>query len=400
MSHDVDDDLRRLFAQSADSIEGLPAGFGSEVLTAGARRRRNRRATIGAGAAALALVAVAAIWQGPSLVDRSTPPTNHDETPTHMTTDAWVASLPRGDNLRAAYADGQTLHVGDSEVAITGDQISPSSQIDLVGRVTDGWLARVANVAKKLKDSTDTVGVVAPDGAFTPLTHQPKPFILAVVSPDGTMFAGGSQVRSTTTGEVLQTIPDGLLAVMWVDSGLVLYEQDDAADSDSTWLWDPNDPEIPASKVVYPQYGGGVEPSSGSTTPHGLMALNHAGCTELYDIGLNLQEPDTRYCEGPTFALSDSGSVALLRPWTAYDIDSGDKSTLPVPTLTGEFEDFDPRAYSTFFWEDDNNVVFDLEVGGNAATVYVRCVISSQHCEQATDKLKDFRRPMALSPVD
>ena len=55
-----------------------------------------------------------------------------------------------------------------------------------------------------------------------------------------------------TTGEVLQTIPDGLLAVMWVDSGLVLYEQDDAADSDSSWLWDPSDPAIPPSKVVVP----------------------------------------------------------------------------------------------------------------------------------------------------
>ena len=80
-----------------------------------------------------------------------------------------------------------------------------------------------------------------------------------------------------------------------------------------------------------------------------------------------------------------------MRPWTAYDIDSGDKSRCLSRRSSGEFEDFDPRTYSTFFWEDDNNVVFDLEVGGNAATVYVRCVISSQHCEQATDKLTDFR---------
>ena len=113
-----------------------------------------------------------------------------------------------------------------------------------------------------------------------------------------------------------------------------------------------------------------------------------------------LQEPDVRFCEGSVFALSDSGSVALLRPWTAYDLSSGDKSALPVPTLIGEFEDFDPRTYSTFFWEDDNNVVFDLEVGDGAATVFVRCVISAQHCERATDKLKDFRLPQGLATID
>ena len=152
---------------------------------AGAKRRRNRRDHLGAAAAALALVAVAAVWQGPNLVNRSTPPTSHDDSRQHMTTDAWVASLPRGDDVQAAYADGQTLHVGDSEVAITGDQTSARSSSIELARPADGRLAgpRESNVADEAEDSTDTSRSRRARRRVHAAHDQPKPFMMARGQP-------------------------------------------------------------------------------------------------------------------------------------------------------------------------------------------------------------------------
>jgi len=396
MSHDVDDDLRRLFAASADDIDALPAGFSADVLGAGSRRRRNRRTTIGAGAAALALVAVAAVWQGPNLVEQSTPPTNHNDTPTQMTTDAWAASLPRGDDVEAAYVDGRTLHVGDRATTIRG-HVSRSSSIELLGQTTSGWLARVMELREDAADSSETTGVINSDGVYMAFDDPPRNFLVATVEPAGTMFAAGQLVRSTADGEVLVSLPDGMEALGWVDNGLVLYEPGAPEGTVSNWIWDPGEPGIPPAPIELPD----SEPAAGggAMTPNGLVAINRGDCTELVEYDVAMQPPDVRFCAGQTFALSDSGTVALVRPWTAFDIDSADKTRLPVPELLGEFEDYDAQTQAAYFWEDDNNVVFDLEVGETFATVYIRCVISSQHCERASDKLTDFHQQQ-LWPID
>ena len=282
MSPDVDDDLRRLFAESADSIEGLPHDFDAMVLSAGSKRRRTRLATIGAGAAALALVAVAAVWQGPSLIDRATPPTSNDETPTKMTTDAWVASLPRGGDLQAAYADGIRLHVGDSEVMINGDEIHESSQIELLGKVTDGWLARRGEL-RESPGGLDLHGRGRRIRRHVHGAHSPAQGIPASCSQarwhDVRLRTAGAQRRhrrsvATDPGrplccDVARQQPPHPTAGRICRRGCPL-----ALGSERSG--------VPPTEVVFPESSG--RGSSGALTPGGVVAVNHAGCTELYDM--------------------------------------------------------------------------------------------------------------------
>ncbi len=176
MSPDVDDDLRRLFDKSASTIGTISPGFTDTVLTEGARRRRARRFTAAGGAAAAVLLVSGALWQLPDMVNNSSPvqPADPSRVTTTTTSDVgtsfsspgeWAASLPRGENVRAAFAVRHTLYAGDVSTGITGAHVTRAWLITVHGPWPGGWLALVVTFGNAGDESWN--GVIAPDGTFT-----------------------------------------------------------------------------------------------------------------------------------------------------------------------------------------------------------------------------------------
>ncbi len=400
MSHDVDDDLRRLFDKSASTIGTISPGFTDTVLTEGARRRRTRRVTAAGGTAATVLLVSAALWQVPDLVDNSSPvqPANPSVVTT-VTTPAvdarfaepadWAASLPRGENVRAAFAVGQTLYAGDVSTAITGAHVTHTSSITVAGPVADGWLALVLTFGN---DGAETWnGVIAPDGTFTPFVDQPHAFspIPPVASPDGTQFATGRDVGDVETGQIVTSFPHpGVWPAAWLDEGIVYST--DMGYKTRMWIWQPgSEPEETFSFEAASTSGGIVVTADGDCA--GVGPLDAAPSTYQ------------RICEGRVLSISPQGERVFTETFTVVDVASGEVTTLPVPRFDRPRMSYYNLLILTTFWEDEDHVVMLVPSGNQTTFRFVRCEISTNTCERASDELHgdDISDvPMELSPLD
>jgi len=73
MNHDADDDLRRLFYRSVETVPTLSPDFTTSVISQGRARRQARRHRLAAMAVGVVVIIGAAAWQGPQLVSNNTP---------------------------------------------------------------------------------------------------------------------------------------------------------------------------------------------------------------------------------------------------------------------------------------------------------------------------------------
>lgn len=402
MSHDVDDDLRRLFDKSASTIGTISPGFTDTVLTEGARRRRIRRVTAAGGAAAAVLLVSGALWQVPDLVDNSSPiqpanpsgvtlPTTQDVDTRFASNAEWAASLPRGENVRAAFAVKQTLYAGDVSVPITSPYVKPSprSMVTVCGPAADGWLATVLNYGERGVQSQ--TGIIAPDGTFTPFAGQPdvgcSPFPLGV-SPDRTRFAVGSDIRDVETGDLETSFPHpDAIAAAWLDDGIVYVTTEVKGSDTRMWIWQPG--SEPEETLLFEL----------ASTHGGIVVTTDGDCA---GVGPLSEPPSTyqRICKGRVVSISPYGERVFTESFMVVDVASGDATTLPVP------KPYQPRTASlplTTFWEDEDHLVMLIPGENPKIFSFVRCEISTNICERASDELRAYDSgdpPDVLSPLD
>lgn len=403
MSHDVDDDLRRLFDKSASTIGTISPGFTDKVLTEGARRRRTRRVTAAGGVAAAVLLVSGALWQVPDLVNNSTPVQPANPSVTGVTSVAtpdvktrypspgeWAASLPRGDDVQAAFAVRQTLHAGDLSVPITGPDVKPSSLITVHGPAGDGWLATVLDFGAR--DVRPQIGIIAPDGTFTPLPDQPRASLVSplVVSPDRTQLAVGPEVRDVGTGEIVTSFPHpDAFAVAWLDEGIVYTT--DMGYKTRMWIWQPG--SEPEETFLF----------EAASTHGGIVVTADGDCA---GVGPLSEPPSTyqRVCEGAVLSISPQGQRVFTETFTVVDVASGEATTLPVPAKSYRPGRGDWSAlHLTTFWEDEDHLVLLIPGKNQAIFSFVRCEISTSTCERASDELQvedSADAPTELSPLD
>lgn len=399
MNHDIDEELRHLFEDSASTIKTISPEFTDTVITQGSKRRRARRQGIVIGAAATMALVVGVAWQSPQLLNNSAPdPADTEKTTTQLGTrfespSDWAATLPRGEDVRAAYAVGQTLYAGDSSVPITGPYIKPTSSITLYDPAGDGWLATVLNFGDRAEfDFRPQNGIIGADGTFTPFAEQPNAMAVPLLaSPDGTRFAVGPDIRDMATGAIVESfhIPDAN-AGAWFDEGIVYSTTEVGAGETKSWIWRPGSDTVEISSE-----GSGV-------SVNGTAFHNDGNCSSIGPLTAAVATYE-RICEGPVISVSPSGELALTESFRVVAIASGEVTALPVPDFERGYWTSGPLGATTY-WEDDGNVVVEIPepppAGGAIGFSYVRCQISTESCERASERLGgEFPIAPTLSPL-
>lgn len=389
MNHDIDEELRHLFEDSASTIKTISPAFTDTVITQGSKRRRARRQGIVIGAAATMALVVGVVWQSPQLLNNSAPdPADTEKTTTQLGTrfespSDWAATLPRGEDVRAAYAVGQTLYAGESSVPITGPHVKATSTITIYDPAGGGWLATVLNFGDQAEpDFRPQNGIIATDGTFTPFTEQPHEFATPLLaSPDGTQFAAGPDIRDVATGAIVESFPGpDATAGAWFDKGIV-YSAPEFRASElkfklKSWIWQPGSDPVEISGK-----GSGV-------SVNGIAFHNDRACSRVGPLA----EPVATYeriCEGAVISVSPSGELALTDSYRVVAMASGEVTALPVPDFDRGYWTTGPLALT--YWEDDDNVVIVVPepppAGRDIGFSYVRCQISTKSCERASERL-------------
>lgn len=399
MNHDIDEELRHLFEDSASTIKTISPEFTDTVITQGSKRRRARRQGIVIGAAATMALVVGVVWQSPQLLNNSAPdPADTEKTTTQLGTrfespSDWAATLPRGEDVRAAYAVGQTLYAGESSVPITGPHVKATSTITIYDPAGGGWLATVLNFGDQAEpDFRPQNGIIATDGTFTPFTEQPHVFAMPLLaSPDGTQFAAGPDIRDVATGVIVKSFPRAdAFAGAWFDEGVVYSTTEVKASETKSWIWQPGSDPVEISSE-----GSGV-------SVNGIAFHNEGECSSIGPLTEPLATYE-RICEGAVISVSPSGELALTDSFRVVAMASGEVTALPVPDFDRGYWTSGPLGATTY-WEDDGNVVIEIPepppAGRDIGFSYVRCQISTKSCERASERLGgELQGAPPLSPL-
>ena len=121
----------------------------------------------------------------------------------------WVDTLPSGPVARAAWVDGDTLHVGSHTVRITGGGIGASSGLVVHAATRAGWFVSVGGGPSD--PSPTRWGLIQPDGTFVEFQKYGDSGTPPLVSPDGSQALLGVDNRGflidTATGRILMREP-------------------------------------------------------------------------------------------------------------------------------------------------------------------------------------------------
>lgn len=367
-------------------------------------RRHHRRRTLAAAAGGLAVVAAIALVAprfaadqgavGPAIRPSTGYPSNA-LTPQIADPLAWAQSLPRGPDVQAAYIANDVLHIGADQT-----RIGQHAYAQLFAPVIGGWLGGIAATRDPVTGSYDgqKTGIFSSDGSFQPLNHQtakgePGAFEL---SPDGTELAFGDSVLEFPSLQFVASVPSNVLYTdAWTDFGIVYEDQ-----SQDLWLWTVGQHPIRIGDSHY-YYGfrsDGIGLRTGRTpgSCDAVVKLNVDGSisTVMTSCGHKLGEP-----------FSPSGNLALSVSGDVIAIPTGEiAATLPLP---------DTHGYS-IFWENENSLIVEvigqgtIESGfagmppqnvGPYPTQLVRCTISTETCERASDIIDLTNPPPSLVPL-
>lgn len=335
---------------------------------------------------------------GPPPVGQQLPgPAENDKTTTQLGTSFagpsdWVASLPRGEDVRAAYATGRTLHVGDVSTTITGPYVESKSSITLYDPVAGGWLATVLNFGNRAEfDFRPQNGVIVADGTFIPFTDQPHVFAMSLLaSPDGTQFAVGPDIRDVATGAIVESFPrPEVLATAWFDEGIAYNTTEVKASDTRMWLWQPGSAPVEIFFEIASNSGGIVVTADGDCAAAGRLS----------------EPPSTyqRFCEGRVLSISPTGQSVFTESFVVVDVASGDATTLPVPKFDRPRRSYWSLLPLTTFWEDEDHLVMLIPGVNQEIFSFVRCELSTNTCERASDELlldDAASAPLQLSPID
>ncbi len=87
-------------------------------------------------------------------------------------------------------------------------------------------------------------------------------------------------------------------------------------------------------------------------------------------------------------SISPHGERVFTDEFTVVDVASGDATTLPVPKFDRPGLGYWSALNLTTFWEDDDHLVLLVPGENQAIFSFVRCEISTNSCERASDELQ------------
>lgn len=357
--------------------------------TEASRRRRGQRKVVMTVAAVAVVVATGALPL--SISQESDPTENVRDTapPTEPAGEAeridpfdWAQSLRRGADANAAYVSDGVLYAGEARLSLPGG----TRQGTVLASVNDGWIVSISP-----GQGRSQTGLLSALGDFTPFTDvgagQTMVFAL---SPDGTTAAVGDAVIEVASGERIGSVPqNAYIARGWTHYGFVYLDR-----NYDSWLWEPGlEP-----RRIGPQYT--------TFTPDGVGFMpKHGGCSTI-----NRMRPDgdveetMQYCDAQIAALSPSGNRAFTLAGTVISVPDGDvEATFPVP---GGFERLMAVDDYTTVWENEGTVLIAItndngtgyvQVGPRRAVI-VRCTVSTETCERASDDINEPRGTLQMVP--
>lgn len=156
------------------------------------------------------------------------------------------------------------------------------------------------------------------------------------------------------------------------------------------WIWQPG--SEPKETFLF----------EAASAQGGIVVTADGDCA---GVGPLSASPSTyqRICEGRVLSISPQGERVFTDSFTAVDVASGEVTTLPVPRFDRPRMSYYSLLSLTTFWEDDEHVVMLVPGRNQAIFSFIRCEISTNTCELASDELHvddPINAPMELSPLD
>jgi hypothetical protein len=368
---DVETTLRDALAAHTEGLRPDP-DFVNATLdhsAASLRSTRRRQAAFAAGAVA-AIVAMAA-WQLPQLGDQADPGPTKAPDPANSAM-AWARSLPRGADADLAYVDRYTLIAGSTRTVLVD-----GGEYTLLGTLPGGWFVDRRQTGGPYIDP-DSYGYLNSDGHFT--AYDPIEGAREVdgvaVSPDGSKVAYDGAVVDTgltPTGRVrsrmgakVASLPRAASTIVDWNNAVIVYR--DAAQR--LWEWSPGSAPQRAA------FDGSV---SG-----GLGYTREGRCVEIQRYDVDVATPRYRLCGAGDPISVSSGNYALMSDGEIVNLEQGvDFLTLPSGV--------DPAELQAVWESDDTLVLVTRQTRAwSTAAVLVRCVVSANLCERASDLLSSY----------
>jgi hypothetical protein len=372
----IDDRVR---AAGADARHKAASAMDTSVMLNRLHRMRRRRS---AGSILGALAVIAAVVAGGVLISHSTHADSHPKpvstpTPTSVPqtcravrggpspceydVGAWVDSLPSGQVARAAWVDGDVLHVGSDTVPITGPGVSTAVTITVYAETRNGWFASVEGV------NDSRLGVIHPDGTFVAFPKYEENGVL--VSPDGSQAVagadGGGLLIDTATGRVIMREP-GIYGIAWTSKGILAYKDN------RTVLWKPG---IGISTLSFDR--SHCDRTEGVATVAASFQAGFNGCTIPKLV-----------------SVSPDGTKALVGK-DVVDLGTGQQIQFAPKN---PFQPYGTVPSFAVLWDDNEHVLIEVSISPsphflreptrlpkNPQWDIVRCNVVTGSCERASD---------------
>ena len=352
----------------------------SRVLTA---LSRHRRLALTTGLVGVAIVG-ALVW--PGFLTRqdgtvaTTPPPSGGRAPTSTQSPNtskpapfdWAMSLPRGADVRATFVlPDNTLYSGATTFSL------PANYGGVLAKVPSGWLVAMSNSQSK----PGRFGLLSPQGEFRAFPDYGTGWARErVVSPDGTEVASETSVIEIENGRQVSRLPaNASILESWTRVGILYQDR-----RREHWLWRPGSPPISLPESYFDS-DVGVLPFNAD----GLgIWEDQNGCSTVMRLEADADlSPVMTTCKANISYVSPTGHRTLAQDGTIIAIPSGDIVTSMKPP---EGWPAVPREVG-IAWEDEDNLL--LTIRGEPVfrwpTVLVRCTISTNSCERASDVLRD-----------
>lgn len=374
MARSLEELLRSGMDEATTSVRADDELLGRMIDNGRTARIRRRRTTWIGVAVATVVVAGASQVPLPRSDDNGADAPRPGPTMSQYPLD-WAKSLPVGSPTELSYIAHGTLHSGDLEVPLPGDDSG------LYGENRDGWLVAVEYHNDRGIPVDGAHGVVSANGKFERLPPDPYDGAVQVeaLSPDGRLFAEGRALIDVDSRTIVGQLPDNAFySSEWIDAGLLYH---DRTENPSYWLWNPGGAPIRLDADL-----------RWEVTTSGRTRVTTNGCAQLVQLQADgsLTPIHPACIEHRPLSLSPGGTYLLTRDF--HVITTADGSVEPFPGIP---EEVVRRGW--IWWEDEDHFIVSAEgtdstrgsMGdpvGPLHAILVRCSISTRECERASDR--------------
>ena len=345
----IETQLRWEFSQVAESVEPAASNW------VGAEPRRSSRVRgillpVASAVAACAVVGTVVLVRGALTNEASSVPSA-----TGQSSPIDVTSLPQGAPTTLGYIDGVTLHTGDQEIALPGDDAG------IQGALPDGWLVIVERGDASTLSSEYVL--VSSRGDLSPLPAPSRSGYGAAVSPDGASLVYGGTILDAESLRELGALPQGSAQVAgWNQFGIYVGQAngtDVVADDGS----------------MVTSLDAGVSAVAGDSKR--VLINGRDNCvTVVEQSGQPMTELLTGCGPEAPQSISPNGEWVLTRDLTLRSVEGGQAFELGIAPSSA-------FAWAAG-WEGDSSVVLSVSLNDEGTQQQlVRCAVSTGSCELA-----------------